>query len=115
MSVEDIQKHAKAYSQSYSSNYSPWTKNFDAMAKKTVLKQALKYAPLKTEFVRGVSADGTVKSFTKDTGDILDAPDENTYDAEAETVEAPQDEPAVDKETGEILEKPKEAAEGNLL
>lgn len=115
MSVEDIQKHAKAYSQSYSSNYSPWTKNFDAMAKKTVLKQALKYAPLKTEFVRGVSADGTVKSFTKDTGDILDAPDENTYDAEAETVEAPQDEPAVDKETGEILEDKKEDTEGKLL
>ncbi len=115
MSVEDIQKHAKAYSQSYSSNYSPWTKNFDAMAKKTVLKQALKYAPLKTEFVRGVSADGTVKSFTKDTGDILDAPDENTYDAEAETVEAPQEEPAVDKETGEILEGKKEDTEGKLL
>lgn len=115
MSVEDIQKHAKAYSQSYSSNYSPWTKNFDAMAKKTVLKQALKYAPLKTEFVRGVSADGTVKSFTKDTGDILDAPDENTYDAEAETVEEPQEEPAVDKETGEILEGKKEDTEGKLL
>ena len=46
---------------------------------------------------------------------FLDAPDENTYDAEAETVEAPQEEPAVDKETGEILEGKKEDTEGKLL
>ena len=29
-----------------------------AMAKKTVLKKVLKYAPLKSDFVRGVAADG---------------------------------------------------------
>lgn len=115
MSREDIETHMRKFSKAAGSSFSPWSTNFDAMAKKTVLKQSLKYAPLKTEFVRGMAADGTVKSFTHDTKDILDAPDENTYDAEAETVEAPQDEPAVDKETGEILEKPKEAAEGNLL
>ena len=30
---------------------------FEAMAKKTVLKQLLKYAPLKTEFAVGISSD----------------------------------------------------------
>lgn len=114
MSREDVQKHAQAYSQSARSNYSPWTKNFDAMAKKTVLKQALKYAPLKTEFVRGMAADGTIKHFTKETTDILDAPDENTYDVEAEpTAQAEKTvkdvPPEVDPETGEILNK-----DGNL-
>lgn len=34
MSKEDIQEHAKTYSQAYGSGYSPWTKNFDEMAKK---------------------------------------------------------------------------------
>ena len=57
-----------------------------------------------------MAADGTVKSFTHDTKDILDAPDENTYEAEA--VDVPE-EPPVDKETGEIL--PKQEGEGQLL
>lgn len=61
MSVEDVRAHAKKYSQSFNSSYSPWSKNFEEMAKKTVLKKALKYAPLKSEFVRGITADETVK------------------------------------------------------
>ena len=80
-SVDDIRAYSKKYSKAAGSSYSPWSTNFDAMAKKTVLKQALKYAPLKTEFVRGVAADGTIKSFKDASSDILDAPDENTYEA----------------------------------
>src|SRR5690606_19598793 len=41
MSVEQIQAHAKRFSQSYGKSYSPWTTDFDAMAKKTVLKRLL--------------------------------------------------------------------------
>lgn len=62
MSVEDIRAHAKKYSQSFNSSYSPWTKNFEEMAKKTVLKKVLKYAPLKSDFVRGITVDETVKT-----------------------------------------------------
>lgn len=62
MSIEDVRSHAKKYSQSYSSGYSPWSRNFEEMAKKTVLKKVLKYAPLKTEFVRELSSDETIKS-----------------------------------------------------
>jgi len=51
MSVEDIIKHAQQYSQAYKSSYSPWKSSFDEMAKKTVLKAVLKYAPIKTEFI----------------------------------------------------------------
>ena len=61
MSIEDIREHAKQYSQSYKSSYSPWVTHFEEMAKKTVLKQALKYAPMKSDFVRGLAADETVK------------------------------------------------------
>jgi len=62
MSIEDVRAHAKKYSQSFSSSYSPWSKNFEEMAKKTVLKKVLKYAPLKSDFVRGIAVDETIKT-----------------------------------------------------
>ena len=98
MSVEDIKKHAQKYSKASGSNYSPWNSNFDEMAKKTVLKKCLKYAPLKTEFVREMSSDGTIK---KDIAkNMSDVPDEMDYiDTEAETV--PDN---VDPMTGEVLD-----------
>jgi recombination protein RecT len=90
MSVEDIQAHAAKYSQAYGSSYSPWKSNFDAMAKKTVLKMALKYAPISTEFVREVATDETIKSSID--GDMLDIEDETIIDITPE----PEEETAQD-------------------
>lgn len=97
MSVDDVQRHAQRYSKSYGSGSSPWRSNFDEMAKKTVLKRALKYAPLKSDFVRGVAQDETIKAELSD--EMYAVPDETVFEAEGEEI----DSTAVDTETGEVI------------
>lgn len=92
MSMEDVRKHAAQYSKSYNSNYSPWKKNFEEMAKKTVLKKALKYAPLKSDFVRGVSTDESIKYDVAE--DMTEVNNEKVIEVEAVSV---------DENTGEVF------------
>ncbi|CEQ14825.1 recombination protein RecT [Paraclostridium sordellii] len=60
MTKDEILTHAKNKSKTF--NNGPWQTDFDAMAKKTVIKQLLKYAPLSIEMQRAVSSDETVKT-----------------------------------------------------
>lgn len=62
MSKEDMEAFAKRYSKAVASEYSPWKTNFEDMAKKTVIKQVLKYAPIRTDFLKAVSMDESIKS-----------------------------------------------------
>lgn len=87
MSAAEVLSHAKKYSKTFGNG--PWQTNFDEMAKKTVLKRALKYAPLKSDFVRALSNDETVKDTLAQ--DMADMPDVTEY------VE-------VDETTGEVIE-----------
>ena len=102
MSIDDVRAHAKKYSKAYGNG--PWQTNFEEMAKKTVLKKALKYAPLKTEFVRGLSADETIKSDISE--DMFSVPDETVIEADGYEV---------DGATGEVLENRTDSEEAKEM
>ncbi|MGX8834000.1 recombinase RecT [Amedibacillus sp. YH-ame6] len=79
MSKDDVLKHAKSFSKTFSNG--PWQTNFDEMAKKTVIKKVLKYAPMRTEFMHQINEDETVKTNLSD--DMSSIPNE-FFDAEFE-------------------------------
>ena len=85
MSVDDINRHRAKYSKAKNS---PWDSAWDEMAKKTVIKKVLKYAPLKTEFVRAMATDETTADAVIENGDI----------------ELVQGEYTVIEDTGEVIE-----------
>lgn len=58
----DMDSFASKYSKSFGSRYSPWTECYEDMAKKTVIKRALKYSPITSDFQKALSMDETIKS-----------------------------------------------------
>lgn len=70
MTVDEINQHRNKYSKSGSGG--PWNTSYEEMAKKTVLKRVLKYAPLRSDFAQGLAQDSTVKAEISD--DMYEVP-----------------------------------------
>lgn len=100
-SRERMEAHAMQYSKGYSAKkgYTMWEKNFDSMAYKTMLRQLIsKWGETSTEMQQALEADKS-------------EPPDNDYIQAEEMPQAPQAlperpqmvEPAVDDDTGEVL------------
>ena len=83
-SIAKIEQHAKKYSQTYGSpkeeirKNSTWAKNFDAMARKTVVKLLLsKYAPMSVQMQDAHKADQAV--ITEDGNRYIDNESQTIY------------------------------------
>lgn len=108
MSWEEVMDFAKKKSKAASSG--PWKTDPEEMAKKTVVKRLLKYAPISADFARAMAADGTVKNFDPDkdkAADLLDEMGTVTIDNEPQE-EATKPEP---KKVEPKKAQPKQAAE----
>lgn len=87
MTLDELRKHGKMYSQTFKKDFGLWKDNFDAMAIKTVLKLLLaKFAPLSIEMQKAVITDQAVIN-DSETNDVtyLDN-DQVEIDKEAERV-----------------------------
>ncbi len=94
---EEVIKHAKRFSKTFSSG--PWQTDFNAMACKTVLLSIIKtYAPMSIEMAQAMEADGKIIE-TNDIGEtkFIDV------EAETEVTEQLEDGRTVDINTGEVL------------
>lgn len=83
--VEDIRKRSKT------PNVGPWATDYEAMARKTVIRRAFPYLPVSVQTEQDVASDDTTPTVYDDEGIQLFP----------ESVEVPDN---VDAETGEIIE-----------
>lgn len=112
MSKEELEKHGKKYSQTYKRGSGLWATDFDAMAKKTCLKQLLsKYGILSIEMQRAQTFDQAIvkNDLIEDNVDeaeieYVDNPDSSNVRRQA-MKEAMEEAEVVDTETGELFKQ----------
>lgn len=81
MSIDELKAHANKYSQTYKKGFGVWKDNFDAMAKKTVLKLLIsKYAPMSVELQKAIEHDQSVTAFDDEGNESISYPDNEMKD-----------------------------------
>lgn len=93
MSKNDVEK---IRARSKAKNSGPWQTDYDAMSKKTCIRQLAKFLPLSVEFAQAITHDETVRT------DVA----AGAIDAEPAVIEAEAiDDAEFDPETGEVISR----------
>ncbi|MCD8090208.1 MAG: recombinase RecT [Clostridiales bacterium] len=72
---------ASKYSKTIGSKCSPWKTNYEDMAKKTIIKRALKYAPISVDFQKALTMDESIKNeLADDMSEVKNDCTEETYE-----------------------------------
>ena len=83
MSVDDAKKYGTKYSKTF--NNGPWQTDFEAMAKKSCLRQVLKYCPTSTDVQQAIDAEDGYEDNSYADGLVLDGMQEVNEDGEIVT------------------------------
>lgn len=108
MSKSDALDHGKKHSKTWDdkaktfNQYSPWSKEPDAMCMKTVLIQLAKLLPLSIEIQKAIAADETSREYRSGISDAMDLPTTTNWD-EHEPEKDVTPKPEIDRETGEVI------------
>ncbi|MDR0656773.1 MAG: recombinase RecT [Treponema sp.] len=109
-SWEAIVAHAKQFSESFNSKYSPWQSNQtskEEMGKKTVLKALLKYGPKSVEvahdIIRATSVDGNTVNIKR--GEDTAGESAVHFEVEYPAIEAPDETNRVPRQRSPVAEK----------
>lgn len=88
-SIEELKKHGLQYSQTYKKGYGVWKDNFDAMAKKTVLKLMLNKgdAPMSVQMQQAIKYDQSVIIDEQGTARYIDNQKPDSSDQAAQFLE----------------------------
>lgn len=110
MSVDEIDEHAKKYSQSYKKGFGIWKDNFNAMAEKTVIKLLIsKYGILNTELEQALATDQTVivsrNKKTNEASEVIYVDNDNQYKDFINEEETKEITPIEEVEVVEVVEE----------
>lgn len=110
MTAEEVTAYGKKYSKAFESG--PWKTEFDAMAKKTVLRRILKFGPMSTDMqtvenyeMQAEKARAQAEIDANANGKVIDTTPIPTTD------ELPPAAIPVDPDTGEVIDEPAAATE----
>lgn len=97
-------------SQSGGSSYSPWATDYEAMAKKTVIRRLFKYLPVSIEIQKAVGLDEAAERGEQDNGSVIEiegrtVSSQDKAHAFQEQLKAPKPEPVV-KPIGKVEKEP---------
>jgi len=95
MSKPDMEKYGKKYSKAFDKEFSPWKKEFDGMAIKTMLRKLVgKFGIMSIEMADGISKDGD---------NVTDI--EYYENANTQLIDIPQPGGGINTDTGEICQR----------